>query len=117
MAGPSPVLAALPPTTMATPSPSGLPMGAKAAHATEHAGQWMQRLGSISTMPGPLGLMAPVGQTEITSGTSQPLSFSAWIGGKSRWIATMPMSAQDPSPQLLMQPEPEIFNLAGRQSV
>ena len=32
-------------------------------------------------------------------------------------MATMPMSAQEPSPQLLMQPEPEIFSLAGRQSV
>src|ERR1035438_6568886 len=117
MAGPSPVLAALPPTTMATPSPSGLPMGAKAEHATEQAGQWMQRLGSISTMPGPLGLIAPVGHTEMTSGISQPLSLSTLIGGRSRWTATLPMSAQEPSPQLLMQPEPEIFNLAGRQSV
>src|ERR1035441_8660626 len=90
MAGPSPVLAALPPTTMATPSPSGLPMGANAAHATEQAGQWMQRFGSISTMPGPLGLIAPVGQTEITSGSSQPLSLSALMGGRSRWTATMP---------------------------
>src|ERR1035438_10018199 len=117
MAGPSPVLAALPPTTMATPSPLGLPMGAMAAHATEQAGQWMQRFGSISTMFGPLGLIAPVGQTEITSGSSHPLSLSALMGGRSRWTATMPISAQEPSPQLLMQPEPEIFSLAGRQSV
>src|SRR5512135_3460758 len=109
MAGPSAVLAALPPTTIATPSPSGLPMGAMAAQDTEQAGQWMQRFGSISIMPGPLGLIAPVGQTEITSGSSQPLSLSTWIGGKSRCTATMPMSAQEPSPQLLMQPEPEIF--------
>ena len=77
----------------------------------------MHFLGSISTMPGPFGLIAPTGQTEITSGISQPLSFSALIGGRSRWTPTMPMSAQEPSPQLLMQPEPEIFSLAGRQSV
>src|SRR5512146_588567 len=116
MAGPMPVLEALPPTTMATPSPSGLPMGAKAAQATEQAGQWMQRLGSISTMLGPLGRMAPVGQTETTSGSSQPLSFSSLMGGRSRWMATMPTSAQEPSPQLLMQPEPEILSLAGKAS-